>query len=404
MSQPQVRSKLQQQLAKIKGEEGTDWLKELVQWIVQELLEMQFSEFLGAEPYERTSKRKGYRNGSYVRRLHTRVGTLRLRVPRDRAGRFSPALFERYQRSEKALVLALAEMYVQGVSTRKVAAITEQLCGTELSKDQVSACAQGLDEQLAAWRQRPLEGDYPYLMVDAKYEHVREGGQVCSNGALIVKGIRADGKRELLAVEVANTENETTWSEVFADLRERGLSGVRYVVSDQHSGLVAAIGRHFQGAAWQRCQTHYLRNAKAKLPPKQRPALGAALADAFAAVDKATALCRLQRVVERYRPSYPAFADWLEETMESTLTVFELPPAHRRRMKSTNGLERFNGELERRTRVVGIFPNRASCLRLLSALAMEQSEEWLTGRRYLTMSASNEDAAVAEGVAFTHNS
>jgi transposase-like protein len=401
MPQQSVRSKLQQKLEEIKIDEGTDWLKELVQWIVQELLDAKFSEFLGAQPHERTPKRKGYRNGYYHRHLHTRVGTLSLRVPRDREGRFSPEIFARYQRSEKALVLALAEMYVQGVSTRKVAAITERLCGTEISKDQVSACAKGLDEQLEAWRNRQLEGEYPYLMIDAKYEHVREAGQVRSNGALIVKGVRADGKREILAVDVANTENETTWSETFSSLQQRGLKGVQYLVSDQHGGLVAAVDRYFQGVAWQRCQTHYMRNAKAKLPAKQRPILGAELQDAFASVGKSTALCRLKHLVEKYRPNYNDFADWLEETMESTLTVFELPEKRRKRMKSTNGLERFNKELARRTKVVGIFPNRKSCLRLLSALAMEQSEEWLTGHRYLNMSASDEENVVDEGVAFT---
>jgi len=404
MPQQPVETKLQRRLEEIKSAEGTDWLKELVQWIVQELLEEKFSEFLGAEPHERTPRRKGYRNGYYQRQLHTRVGTLTLRVPRDREGRFSPEIFARYQRSEKALVLALQEMYVQGVSTRKVKAITEKLCGVEISKDQVSACARELDEQLEQWRTRPLEGEYPQLMIDAKYEHVREGGQVRSNGALIVKGVRADGRREILAVEVANTENETTWSETFAGLRERGLRGVKYVVSDQHLGLVAAIGRYFQGAAWQRCQTHYMRNAKAKLPAKQRPTLGAALKDAFASLDEDTALCRLQHLVERYRRDYEEFADWLEGTMESTLTVFHLHPDHRRRMKSTNGLERFNRELERRTRVVGIFPNRKSLLRLLSALAMEQSEEWLTGHRYLDPSPSDEEIQSLVGAAaFTHN-
>lgn len=404
MPQPTVKTKLQQKLEEIKTDEGNDWLKDLVQWIVQELLDAKFSEFLGAQPHERTPKRKGHRNGYYQRQLHTRVGTLTLRVPRDREGRFSPEIFARYQRSEKALVLALAEMYVQGVSTRKVATITEKLCGAEISKDQVSACAKELDEQLETWRKRPLDGEYPCLMIDAKYEHVREAGQVRSNGALIVKGIRANGKREILAVEVANTENETTWSETFFALQQRGLKGVKYVVSDQHGGLVAAIDRYFQGVAWQRCQTHYMRNAKAKLPAKQRPGLGAQLQDAFASVDKSTALCRLQHLVEKYRPNHNEFADWLEDTMESTLTVFELPEKQRKRMKSTNGLERFNKELKRRTRVVSIFPNRKSLLRLLSALTMEQSEEWLTGHRYLSMSASSEDDQSLVGAAFTQNS
>lgn len=403
MSQPEsLQSKLQQRLSELKGEDqGGDWLRELVEWLVQEVLEHRFTEFVGAEPHERTPERKGYRNGYRARQLHTRVGTLQLRVPRDREGRFCPEIFERYQRSEKALVLCLQEMYLQGVSTRKVRQITEQLCGTAFSKDQVSACAKQLDETLESWRQRPLSGEYPYLMVDAKYEHVREAGQVRSNSALIVKGVRHDGQREILAVEVANTESQTSWSEVFAHLKQRGLQGVKYVVSDEHSGLVAALDRYFQGAAWQRCQMHYLRNACAKVAGKQRPWLTAQLLDAWASPDKATAQQRLQRLIEH--GVCPELADWLEETVESTLTVFGLPPEHRKRMKSTNGLERFNQELERRTRVVRIFPNRASFLRLASALAMEQSEEWLTGHRYLDMGGVEQEP-VAEGVAFTHSS
>jgi len=405
MSQPEkLQSKLQQRLEELKIEDkGGDWLKGLVEWLVQELLEHRFSEFVGAAPHERTSERKGYRNGYRARQLHTRVGTLHLRVPRDREGQFCPEIFERYQRSEKALVLCLQEMYLQGVSTRKVRQITEQLCGTAFSKDQVSACTKQLDEPLEGWRKRPLEGEYPYLMVDAKYEHVREAGQVRSNSALIVKGVRGDGQREILAVEVANTESQTTWSEVFAALKQRGLTGVKYVVSDEHGGLVAALERYFQGVAWQRCQSHYLRNACAKVAAKQRPVLRAELLDAWASPDKAGAQERLQRLIERYRAGHPELADWLEETVESTLTVFELPQEHRKRMKSTNGLERFNQELERRTRVVRIFPNRASYLRLVSALAMEQSEEWLTGHCYLDMSGSEQEP-VGEGVAFTHSS
>lgn len=395
-----LHSKLQQRLSELKGD---DWLKELVEWLLQEALEQRFTEFVGAEPHERTPERKGYRNGYRARQLHTRVGTLQLRVPRDREGRFCPEIFERYQRSEKALVLCLQEMYLQGVSTRKVRQITEQLCGTAFSKDQVSACAKQLDEQLESWRQRPLAGEYPYLMVDAKYEHVREAGQVHSSGALIVKGVRADGQREILTVEVANTESQASWSEVFAHLKQRGLQGVKYVVSDEHGGLVAALDRYFQGAAWQRCQMHYLRNATAKVSAKQRPWLRAQLLDAWASPDKAEAQRRLQRLIEQCQLSHPELADWLEETAESTLTVFGLPCEHRKRMKSTNGLERFNQEVERRTRVVRIFPNRASFLRLASALAMEQSEEWLTGHRYLDMSGAEQEP-VAEGVAFTHSS
>ncbi len=376
---------LKQLLQVMEREELEDFLKEMVEQVCQELLELEITEHLRAQPYERTEERVGYRNGYKPRRLHTRVGTLELRVPQDREGRFSPSLFARYQRSEKALLLALQEMYLQGVSTRKVRKITEQLCGTAFSKDQVSAVAQQLDEQLAAWRTRTL-GEYPYLIIDAKYEKIREDGQVKSFGVLIIKGVRSDGKREILAVEVANTENESTWSEVFRDLKRRGLSEVRCIVSDDHEGLGQAIDRYFQGVAWQRCQVHYLKNATDKIPAKERSMLRERLKDAWAAPDRQTAQSRLEQIIEDYRGRYLELADWLEETGEETLTIFELPKEHRKRMRSTNGLERFHQELERRTRVVRIFPNRKSCLRLVSALAMEQSEEWLTGRKYLDMS------------------
>ncbi|MFQ5814625.1 MAG: IS256 family transposase [Anaerolineae bacterium] len=389
MSQTDSRftDRIHEVLAKLKaGEADAEWLTPLVEWLLQELLELDFSDYLGAAPYERTANRRGYRNGHRLRQLTTRVGALTLHVPRDRAGRFSPALFGRYERSEKALVLALQEMYLQGVSTRKVRTITEALCGTTFSKDQVSALAQRLDAQLEAWRTRPLDEPYPYLVVDATYEKVREDGQIRSQGVLLVKGVRADGYRELLAVVAANTENATTWAEVCKALKRRGLRGVHYVVSDDHEGLGQALARHFQGVLWQRCQVHYLRNATNQVPTRERPALREQLKDAWEAPDRATAQQRLARLVEHYKRRFMELTDWLEETLEETLTVFALPKAHRRRMRSTNGLERIHQELKRRTRVVRIFPNRASCLRLVSALAMEQSEEWLTGHRYLDMS------------------
>lgn len=384
---PEAKGTLLEHLLQVMEEEEVeDFLKEMVRTVCQELLELEMAEFLRAQPYERTDERKGYRNGHKLRKFHTRVGTLQLRIPQDREGRFSPRLFERYQRSEKALVLALQEMYLQGVSTRKVQEVTEALCGTQFSKDQVSAAAQKLDHHLEAWRTRPLEGDHPYLIIDAKYERVRTDGRVRNEGVLIIKGVRADGKREILAVEVANTENGTTWAQVFKALRERGLSGVRYVVSDDHTGLREAIARYFQGAAWQRCQVHSLRNATDRVPAKEKPKLRERLKDAWAAPDQRTAWERMGQIAELYRPTHPELAEWLEATAEETLTVFELPAKHRPRLRSTNGLERFMEEIERRTRVVRIFPNRASCLRLVTALAMEQSEEWLTGRRYVDSS------------------
>jgi transposase-like protein len=317
--------------------------------------------------------------------LRTRVGTLELDVPQDRDGTFSTEVFGRYQRTEQALVVTLMEMYVQGVSTRKVAAITEQLCGTSFSKSQVSALAGRLDADLAAWRERPLPASYPYLSVDARYEHVRVDGQVVSQGVLIVAGVRDDGRREILAVEVADTESEATYEALFRRLQARGLQGVTLVTSDDHAGLRAAIARHFQGAGWQRCQVHFARNLQGRVGTKHRAQLAEDLRAIFAAPDAVQGRATAQTCAERWRRSHPAVAAQLEEELEPCLACYAAPCAHRVRVRTTNGLERFNQELKRRTRVVRIFPNRAALLRLVTALAMEQSEEWVSGRRYLTM-------------------
>jgi transposase-like protein len=254
-----LKQRLRQHLENLEEvKEDKDWLRDLVEWLAQELLDVEFSEFVAAEPYERSEERQGYRNGYRQRDLFTRVGRLTLRVPRDREGRFSTQLLERYQRSEKALVLALQESYLQGVSTRKMRRITEKLCGVEFSKDQISRMAQALDEELSGWRQRTLEKHYPYLVIDARYEYIREDGRVESEGVLMVKGINQDGYREILSVAVAPGEDEATWGEVFANLLDRklDLSAVRQVVSDEHRGLKAAVRRYFPGATRQRCQTH----------------------------------------------------------------------------------------------------------------------------------------------------
>jgi len=316
----------------------------------------------------------------------TRVGSMELLVPRDREGRFQTELFERYQRSEKALVLTLQQMVLKGVSTRKVREITERLCGTEFSKSQVSRLAQQLDEALSAWRQRSLKGHYPYLLVDTHFEHIRQDHEVFSQGVLVVMGVRQSGHREILAVDVGLTENEVFWSDLFKELHRRGLRGVKLVISDDHKGLTAAVGRHFQGCQWQRCQVHFLRNLMKLTSRKRRRALARALKDLFGAPDLTQALARLQALVAFYEKQYPKIADKLENEAEQTLTCFNFPESHRRRIRTTNALERLHKELRRRTRVVGIFPNPESCLRLTTALAMEQSEQWLSGRRYLDMS------------------
>jgi putative transposase len=363
------------------------FLREIVQRVVQQVLEAEMTEHIGATPYERGEGRTGHRNGHKPRALRTRVGTLNLLVPQDREGTFSTRLFARYQRNEKALCLALMEMYVEGVSTRKVTEVTEALCGTSFSKSLVSELAGRLDSELEGWRSRRLEADaYPYLFVDARYEKVRVDGRVVSQGVLLVSGVRDDGFREILAVEVSDTESEATYQELFRSLKARGLSGVELVVSDEHQGLKAAISRHFQGVAHQRCQVHYARNLLGMVSHAKRKQLAADLRRVFAAPDSSSALKLASSVANKWRQKgSEKVAEHVEERIEECLSCLAFPESHRRRIRTTNGLERLNQEIKRRTRVVRIFPNRGACLRLVSALAIEQSEEWLTGRRYLDM-------------------
>jgi putative transposase len=384
------------------------FLREIVERMLQEFLEAQMTEHVGAVPYERTTERKGHRNGHKPRTLRTRVGTLNLLVPQDREGTFSTRLFSRYQRNEKALVLALMEMYVEGISTRKVKDVTEKLCGTSFSKSLVSSLAARLDSELQAWRSRPLEAEaYPYLFVDARYEKVRVDHRIVSQGVLIVSAVRApDGFREILGVEVADTESEATYQELFRSLKERGLSGVELVVSDDHEGLKAAIFRHFQGASWQRCQVHYARNLLGMVGYAKRKNLAAQLRAQlraiFVATSRDTALRLASELADRWRESHPKVSEHIEEHVEECLSCLAFPESHRRRIRTTNGQERLNQEIKRRSRVVRIFPNRQACLRLVTALCVEQSEEWETGRRYLDMGEleeqRREEREVVEGV------
>ena len=362
------------------------FLKEIVERVLQGLLEAEMTEHIGAAPYERTQDRKGQRNGYKPRTLRTRVGTLNLAVPQDRQGAFSTRLFARYQRNEKALCLALMQMYVEGVSTRKVKEVTEELCGTSFSKSLVSQLASSLDSELEAWRNRRLEAEaYPYLYVDARYEKVRVDGRVVNQGVLLVSAVRDDGMREILGVEVADTESEATYHELFRSLKRRGLSGVELVVSDDHEGLKSALARHFQGASWQRCQVHYARNLLGMVGYARRKDLAEGLRGVFAARSREVAVQLASELATRWRGSHPKVSEHLEEHIEECLSCLAFPEGHRRRIRTTNGLERLNQEIKRRSRVVRIFPNREACLRLVAALAIEQSEEWVTGRRYLDM-------------------
>ena len=364
-----------------------EFLRPLVEVVVQQVLEAEMSEALGAGKGERTEGRLGYRSGYYVRSLVSRVGKLELRVPQDRQGRFCTQLFERYQRSEKALVAALAEMYVQGVSTRKVKAITEELCGHEFSASSISSINQRLDEELERFMRRRLEEDYPYLILDARYERVRLDGVIRSRAVLVAIGVDWEGRRQILGVELANRESNSSWKEFLVLLKSRGLHGVVLAVSDDHVGLKNAIAEVLPQAFWQRCYVHFLRNALDYLPRKADDDCLTELRWFYERRNVEEARRDLVAWLSKWQGKYPKLCQWVEANIEETFTFYRLPKEHHKHLKSTNVLERLNQELKRRTHVVRIFPNEASCLRLVRALAVEIHEDWLETHRYLNMEA-----------------
>jgi putative transposase len=372
-----------QELLRLLTEE--DALKKLMQTLLQEVLEAEMDEALHAGKGERTAGRLGYRSGHYGRTLVTRVGKLELRVPQDRQGRFSTELFERYQRSEKALVAALLEMYVQGVATRRVTAITEELCGHSFSASAISTINQKLDGELTRFMSRRLEAAYPYIILDARYESVREEGVSHSRAVLITLGIGWDGRRHVLSVELANRESTSSWKDHLLRLKERGLHGVQFVVSDDHPGLKRAVMEVLSEAHWQRCYVHFLRNALDHLPRKHADDCLQELRWLYDLHGLAEARRHLASWLERWQPKHAKLCAWVEANIEETLTFYRLPQPHHKHLKSTNLIERLNQEIKRRTLLVRIFPNQESCLRLVRALAVEIHEEWVDENRYLDM-------------------
>jgi transposase-like protein len=372
------------------SESGLGAMAEAMQTLLNEAMKLERAAFLRAEPGERTDDRIGYANGFKNKGLRTRAGELALRVPQVRplpGGAplgFYPKALERGLRSERALKLAIAEMYVQGVSTRRVTEITQQLCGLDVTSTDVSRAAAELDAQLTAWRERPL-GRCAYLVLDARYEKLRHGGAVRDCAVLVAMGVREeDGKRTLLGVSVSLSEAEVHWRAFLESLRKRGLEVTTLITSDDHAGLRAARRAVFPNVPWNRCQFHLQQNAQAYVPSVAlRPQVARDLRSVFNASDRAEAEERLAKLVAKYRKSAPKLAEWMETNVPEGLTVFALPEAHRRRLRTTNALERLNRELHRRTRVATLFPNEASLLRLVSAMAAEISEEWETGRIYL---------------------
>jgi transposase-like protein len=362
-------------------------MAEAIRLLLNEAMRIERSQVLEAEPYERTGARRGYANGYKPKTVETRVGPITFQVPQARGISFYPSALDRGVRSERALKLAIAEMYVQGVSTRKVTEVMRELCGLDVSSSQVSRAAALLDEELTAWRNRPL-GEIRYLFLDARYEKVRHGGAVVSCAVLIAAGIDAHGHRSLLGVSVSLSEADVHWRALLASLQERGLFGVQLIVSDDHAGLKAAREARFPGVAWQRCQFHLQQNAGHFAPRiAMRSEIAADLRAVFDAPDRMEADRRLRMAVDKYAASAPKLSAWLESDVPESLTVFALPRWHRRRTRTSNMLERLSQEIKRRTRVATLFPNEASLLRLVTAVVMEISEEWETEKIYLRMEA-----------------
>ncbi len=361
---------------------GLEAVPELVRVLLNSVMQAERSKYIQAEEYERTEERKGHANGYKPKTVKTRIGEITFAVPQVREGGFYPSALEKGVRSERALVIALAEMYVQGVSTRKVKAITEELCGFEISATQVSRAAAQLDGVLQEWRERPL-GEIRYLFVDALYEKVREAGQVRDAAVLVASGITPEGERQVLGVSVSLSEHETHWRTFLKNLKDRGMYGVKLVTSDDHEGLGAARRAVLGSVPWQRCQFHLQQNAGAYVPKQSmRMEVAADIRALFNAPDRKTADQYLEASIQKYALAAPRLSAWMEENLAEGFTVFDFPLEHRRSIRTTNSLERINKEIRRRTKVIGVFPNENSCLRLISARLMEISEEWQIGKRY----------------------
>lgn len=361
---------------------GLDGLPELIRILINAAMQEERAQYLRAGEYERTEDRKGYANGYKPKTVKTRMGGITFAIPQVREGGFYPSALEKGLRSERALTMTLAEMYVQGVSTRKVKDITEQLCGIEISATQVSRATAQLDGVLQEWRERPL-GEISYLFLDARYEKVRDSGQIRDAAVLVATGIDPDGQRQVLGVSVSLSEHESHWKAFLKALKERGMHGIKLVTSDAHEGLGAARRAVLGSVPWQRCHFHLQQNAGAYVPRQaMRVEVAADIRSIFTAPDRKTAEEGLQAAIQKYATSAPRLSAWLEENLSEGFTVFDFPLEHRRSIRTTNSLERVNKEIRRRTRVVGVFPNEAACLRLVSAILIEISEEWQIGKKF----------------------
>ena len=382
MTRPEEYSVIQD-IVKLLADYGFNALGEVLRRILNQAMLLERQQHLAVGPYERSDARNGYNNGYKPKTVQTRIGALDLDIPQVRDSSFYPSSLEKGLRSERALKIALAEMYVQGVSTRKVAKITEQLCGFEVTSTQVSRAAKELDQILEQWRNRPL-GAYPYVYLDARYEKVRHSGSVVDVAVLVAIGVSEAGHRHILGTSIALSEQEAHWRDFLRSLQERNLHGIRLFVSDAHEGLKAARKAVFPSVPWQRCQFHLQQNAQAYVPKQEmKREVAADIRSIFNAPTEAEARRLLDQLLERYKTSAPRLTAWAETNLPESLTVFQFPSEHWRRIRTSNVLERVNKEIRRRTRVATIFPNEESCLRLVSSILMEISEDWETGRVYL---------------------
>jgi transposase-like protein len=371
---------------------GFEGFAEVFKVLLNEAMRLEREKALGAGRYERTEGRRGYANGYKPKTVDTRLGKLTVDIPQVRGDvEFYPSALEKGIRSERALKLAISEMYIKGVSTRKVTKILEKMCGLEITASQVSRASKELDDELSKWRTQPI-GEYKYLILDARYEKVRQGGSLLSSAVMIAVGVSEDGKRNVLGCECSLSEAQTHWRKFLKGLKERGLHGVRYIVSDAHAGLSQALNEIFSGVIVQRCQCHLQRNAFAHIPKaKWRGEVANDIRDIWNSPDREEADLRLKKYVDKWREKASKLADWMEENLPEGLAVFELPEKHRKRLRTTNMLELVNREIKRRTRVARVFPNEESLIRLVSAILMEISEDWETGRIYLDMNGENEN-------------
>ena len=393
MISDQLKDSLVEQIIKGLIGQGTDGLKAVLEVLFNTAMKVERSEFLGALPNERTEERKGYANGYKPKTLQTRMGSLDLEVPQVRGMGFYPQSIEKGTRSERALKVAIAQMYLEGVSTRRVQDITEKLCGYEINATQVSRATKELDEQFEQFRNRRI-GEICYLVLDATYLKVRHNGSVTDMAILLAYGVTPEGKREILGASVSLSEAEVHWREFLQQLQSRGMHGLRLIVSDDHAGLKNARRSVYPSVPWQRCQFHLCQNAQNYVPKKSmRHEIAETMREIFNSPTLEIAQEMKRRAIEKYLKRAPEFAKWLEENVEDGLTVFQFPKEHWQKIRTSNGMERLNREIKRRTRVAVLFPNKESALRLVTGVLMEINDDWVTGKRYLNMSVLMENGS-----------